>query len=254
MMKTELKVQKIAGVNIFSGSFKELIEFILNYRSNIMLSTLSFPLLGELKNNIDYKKALESSEIILPDGIGIIVLSTLTYGKNRIKNRIAGPDFFMEFNKIANEKKISYFFLGSTKETLKRIEERIKKEYPQIIFKGYYSPPFGEWDKVENEKILNKINEKKPDVLWVAMTAPKQEIWVYKNREKLNAKLVASVGATFDFFAGTKKRAPKLFQKTGFEWLHRTFQEPIRMGKRYLKGFPAFLCFLFKSIGKKSRK
>ncbi len=254
-MKTDLKVQKIADINIFSGPIEELIEYIINNNDKkIILSTLSLPLLGELKNNIDYKKSLEDSEIVLPDGIGILILSALIYGKNRIKNRIAGPDFFIKFNKIANEKKISYFFLGSTEETLKKIEERIKKEHPEIIFKGYYSPPFGEWDKAENEKILNKINEAKPDVLWIAMTAPKQEIWVYKNREKLNVKFIASIGAAFDFFAGTKKRAPKFFRKTGLEWLYRTFQEPKRMGKRYFKGFPAFLYYLFKSLGKKLRR
>ena len=106
----------------------------------------------------------------------------------------------------------------------------------------------------ENDRIVDLVNRCKPDVLWVAMTAPRQDIWVYKNRKRLNVRIVVPVGAAFDFFAGTRARAPMWMQKIGLEWLHRTLKEPIRMGLRYLRGFPYFLLILSKEMIGKTRK
>ena len=250
----ELIRKNIAGIEIISNNLNELSDFILNTDQQIIVSTLSMPMLGELNKNKKYMQALKNSEIVLPDGIGIVLLSKITHGKHSIKKRIAGPDFFIYFNGIANKSKLKYFFLGSTIETLKKIEEKLSKEYPDIIISGTISPPFGKWDKATEEKIIKEINKANPDIVWVAMTAPKQEIWVYQNRDVIKVKTVASIGAAFDFYAETKKRAPEIFRKFGLEWLYRTFQEPFRMGKRYLKGFPFFILYLFKGLINRVKK
>ncbi len=254
MKEYKLHKKEIAGIDIIGESIDEIIEYILNHKKKITVSTLSMPMLGELKNNTEYFDALKHSEIVLPDGIGIIILSKIRDGKNSLKKRIAGPDFFIRFNYYANREKLKYFFMGSTQKTLSKIEEKIKKDFPDIIISGTHSPPFGKWDEKTDEEIIRKINELEPDVLWVAMTAPKQEIWVYKNRDNLNPKIVAAIGAAFDFYAGTKKRAPEFFRKLGLEWFYRTIKEPLRMGKRYLKGFTPFINYFFRYLIKRIKK
>ncbi len=246
--------KNIAGIKIIFNNLEDISNCVINSENQTILSTLSMPLLGELHENRDYFNALENSEIVLPDGMGIVLLSKIIYGKDSIKKRVTGPDFFLFFNEKANKNKLKYFFLGSTIETLEKIENKIKAEYPDIIISGTLSPPFGNWDEKINNEILKKINDANPDVLWVAMTAPKQEIWVYENRDRIKARIIASIGAAFDFFAGTKRRAPEIFRRLGLEWLYRIFQEPFRMGKRYLKGFPYFIFYLFKGLKKRGEK
>ncbi len=254
MNEMKLKTKEVAGISVCALQMEEIADYILSSERQVVISTLSMPMLGVIKKNMEYKNALRNSEIILPDGIGIVILSKIFKGKHSIKKRITGPDFFLFFNRIANEKKLSYFFMGSTEETLSKIRGRLDKEWPNVKVSGVLSPPFGQWSDEVNKKIIENINKAKPDVLWIAMTAPKQEIWVSKNRERLKVKIIASIGAAFDFYAGNKKRAPLFFQNLGLEWLYRTMQEPIRMGRRYLKGLPAFICFLFKGLYKRLKK
>ncbi len=254
MNEIKLKSREIAEISVCALQMEEISDYILSSEKQIVISTLSMPMLGEVKKNIDYKKALKNSEIVLPDGIGIVFLSKIIGGKYSIKKRITGPDFFLFFNRVANKENLSYFFLGSTEKTLSKIKERIGQEWPNIKVSGVLSPPFGQWTDEINNKIIENINRVNPDVLWVGMTAPKQEIWVFKNRGRLTSKIIASIGAAFDFYAGTKKRAPKIFQNLGLEWLYRTAQEPVRMGKRYLKGLPAFIYFSFEGFCKRFKK
>jgi N-acetylglucosaminyldiphosphoundecaprenol N-acetyl-beta-D-mannosaminyltransferase len=107
---------------------------------------------------------------------------------------------------------------------------------------GTFSPPFKEdFSHEENLTMIETINRAKPDVLWVGMTAPKQEKWIYENREKLDVKLLGPVGAVFDFYTGKVKRSAPIFQKTGLEWLPRFLREPRRLWKRNLISTPRFI-------------
>jgi len=241
-----LKKVKLFGIDIVCEDKYDIIKKVISSKQKTLISTISMPLTRELKKNKEYLKAIKESDVVLPDGIGIVLASKLINKDKKIKERVTGPDFFYSFSKMANKKKLSYFFMGSTKKVLNKIKNRIKKEFPLIKINGLHSPPFGEWSKEENDRIVKIINKSKADALWIGMTAPKQELWSWRNKEKLNTKIIASIGAAFDFFAGTKKRAPKWIQKAGFEWLYRTFQEPLRMGKRYMKGIPIFISYLIK--------
>lgn len=112
-----------------------------------------------------------------------------------------------------------------------------------------YSPPFRILTEDEDKKIINEINTKSPDFLWVGLGAPKQELWMYEHKNKVNS-LMIGVGAGFDYLAGNIKRAPKWMQIVGFEWLYRLIQDPKRLFKRYLVTNLKFLIFLIKmSIG-----
>jgi len=201
------------------------------------------------KNDSEFKKALQTSEILLPDGEGIVWAAKFLYGK-KIK-KIAGYDIFVHLMKTLQKQEGSCFFFGSSKETLKKIKNKAADEYPSVEV-NYLSPPFkDEFSEEENTEFTSFINSKKPDVLFVGMTAPKQEKWVYKKREKLNVPVIASIGAVFDFYSGNVKRAPTIFIKLKLEWLFRIFQQPTHMLKRYSK-FPTYR-FLYYILRKKIR-
>lgn len=242
----------LLGIKVSSGNFFQIEQRLLDKWEKtelIDLMTLSFPMLGVYEKNPEYQAAIDSSAIVLPDGIMLIWLSRLF--RCGIEKRLAGPDFFLRFSETAQRCKMGYFFLGSTEKTLQKIDARLKNDFPGIRRKGFYAPPFGSWGDEENEKIIRTVNRSGADILWVGLTAPRQEIWLHTHKEKLQVKMAAAIGAAFDFYAGTRKRAPLWMQKAGLEWFHRVVREPYRMGKRYLGNTPAFMKWLIKSALRK---
>ncbi len=184
------------------------------------------------KKDQDFKKALRQSDVLLPDGIAIVWAARLLYGK-KIK-KIAGADIHHFFLEKLNRESGSCFYLGASEATLKKIEVRINSQYPNIRF-GTYSPPFKPvFSSEETSQMIQKVNQFEPDVLFVGMTAPKQEKWSYRHKEKLHAKVICSIGAVFDFYAGTVERPSKIWIDFGLEWLGRLLKEPKRMWKRYI--------------------
>ncbi len=193
-----------------------------------------------------FKAALKEADILLPDGAGIVIAAKML--NLPIKERVTGTDFFLALSDAAEKHgRFRYFFLGSREDVLKRICERLSIEYPSIEICGTYSPPYkDEFDDHDNEIMTDLINKAKPDVLWVGMTAPKQEKWIFKNRDKLSVPFAAAIGAVFDFYAGTIKRPSSFWQKFGLEWLGRLTQEPRRLWKRNFVSMPIFLYWVLK--------
>lgn len=191
----------------------------------------------------EYKASLYSSDYLLPDGIGILIASRILKG---IKIRkIAGSDLHRIIIKYLAEQNGSCFYLGSSDDTLSRIRSRLMKEHPGIVA-GTFSPPYKpSFSEEENAEMIAKINDFNPDVLFVGMTAPKQEKWVYQNRGKINAPLICSIGAVFDFYAGTVKRPGQFWIRLGLEWLPRLLREPGRLWRRNFISNPLFLYYVF---------
>lgn len=186
------------------------------------------------------EEALKAADFLIPDGMGIVVASRILGGC--IRERITGSDIFLNLSHRLNGRGASYFFLGSTEETLAVIETRLVAEFPGIRFVGAYSPPFKEvFSEEENQAMIEAVNRAAPDVLWVGMTAPKQEKWIHQNKDKLSVKFIGAVGAVFDFYAGTVKRSHPWFLEHGLEWLPRLFQEPRRLWRRTFISAPAFM-------------
>lgn len=209
------------------------------------LSTLNTNSLLVLNKDKIFKEAIIKSNWVIPDGYGTVFACKLL-GVN-IKERIAGSDIFKDLNyKLNKKKKYKYFFFGSTKKTLKLISKRMKLNYPNIKVSGYMSPPFkSTFTKTENNKMIRYINNKKVDILWIGLTQPKQEKWVYENYSNLNVKFIGTIGAVFDFYSGQIKRAPIIMQTLGLEWFYRICQDPRRLWKRY---FLSNLYYLFNVI------
>jgi N-acetylglucosaminyldiphosphoundecaprenol N-acetyl-beta-D-mannosaminyltransferase len=189
-----------------------------------------------------FYKICNSSDIVLADGLPVVWASKILGCK--LPERIAGPDFMWSFSKTCAEKGYKIFLLGGRQENLDDLVRNLKNSFPGISIVGAYSPPFGEWSEEENNRIIQMINDSRTDVLWLGISTPKQDKWIFENKNRLKAKVAAGVGAAFDFHSGRVKRAPMWMQKSGFEWMFRFIQEPRRMWKRYLFSNTLFLYLL----------
>ncbi len=189
-----------------------------------------------------FAEALAKGDYLIPDGASIVKACKFLKSKSQPKERIAGWDLFkIEMEKL-NDRGGKCFFMGSSEQVLELIKEQAAEDYPHIVVETYsppYKPVFTEED---NAAIIKAINEANPDLLWIGMTAPKQERWTYSHWDELQIHChVGTIGAVFDFYAGTAKRAPLWLQRHSLEWLFRLLKEPKRMWRRYVIGNPLFL-------------
>ena len=133
-------------------------------------------------------------------------------------------------------------FMGSSEAVLAKIKEKVALVYPKLETLTYSPPYKPEFTEEDNKAIIDAVNQADPDLLWIGMTAPKQEKWTWSHWNELNIKChTGTVGAVFDFFAGTARRAPVFWQKCGLEWLYRLIINPKRMWRRYVIGNPLFV-------------
>jgi N-acetylglucosaminyldiphosphoundecaprenol N-acetyl-beta-D-mannosaminyltransferase len=233
-MSIKTQTLHLMNYNIFTGDILDI--FSLN--NKIAISTTNINSYYVATKDAEFMTALKQSDILLPDGIGI-VLSALIL-KGRIIKQISGPQIHPILLRELNDKKGSCFYLGSTNNTLGLIETRLHKEYPNIRV-GFYSPPFKDFfSEDDNRQMINAVNTFNPDMLFVGMTAPKQEKWAFANKDVLNAKIICSIGAVFDFYAGTIKEPHPIYFKLGLVWLVRLIMEPRRLWKRDIKAIPNF--------------
>ena len=197
-----------------------------------------------------YRKIQNESWMTLPDGKPLSIVSKR---RGYIEaERVPGPDLMPKVFEISKEKGYRHFFYGSTENTLSMLRKKIEEKYPYLQIVGMYSPPFRKLTEEEDKEIIEKINETKPDFVWVALGAPKQEIWMAEHKGKINA-IMLGVGAAFDFEAGTVKRAPKWMQELCLEWLYRIMQDPKRLIARYVDTNLSFLWNVYKE-GKQIKK
>jgi N-acetylglucosaminyldiphosphoundecaprenol N-acetyl-beta-D-mannosaminyltransferase len=192
------------------------------------------------QRDLEFKVALQQANLVVVDGIGASLMARIAGVK--LGPRITGTDYFYGvLNALQQRGSGRVFFFGSSQNVLDLIAERFATDFPSLTLCGVLSPPFGTWSEMENHRMVKTINEAKPDVLWVGMTAPKQEKWVEANRRQLTAPVIGSIGAVFDFYAGTYSRAPKWVCNAGLEWLYRFIREPCRMWRRNFVSAPKFV-------------
>lgn len=227
------------GYNIFSDKFDNLPD-----SQKIAINTINQYSYCIAERDSEFKKALQESDVLLPDGIGIVVALKSVTGQT-IK-KISGADLHQYLLEKLNKEGGKCFYLGSSKNTLEKIKSRLAVEYPNIKCE-YHSPAFKPaFTEEDNAEMIKKVNDFQPDVLFVGMTAPKQEKWSYQQKDKLNAHIICSIGAVFDFYAGTVKRPGEFWVNMGLEWFVRLCKEPKRMWKRYVYYGPIFVYALMK--------
>jgi N-acetylglucosaminyldiphosphoundecaprenol N-acetyl-beta-D-mannosaminyltransferase len=195
-------------------------------------------------NDKEFFNALLDADILIPDGVGLLLVSRLF--RMGIDLRVTGSDIFYSLNELMDgEGGFKVFFLGSSNDTLLLISKKMSIDYPNIKIVGLHSPPFkNEFNKYETDHMIEIINNAKPDILWVGMTAPKQEKWIYHNRKRLNVGFSCAVGAVFDFYSGQVIRPNKFFQSLGLEWLFRLFKQPKKLWRRVFVSGPKFIAHL----------
>lgn len=186
-----------------------------------------------------FETALRDSDVLLPDGSGIVIAAQKLHGRQIQK--IAGADLHLHLLQLLNDQKKKCFYMGSSQKTLDKIKEKLNREYPDIKAE-FYSPPFKpEFTDEDNGAIVQAINDFEPDVLFVGMTAPKQEKWLHTHKNALEAKVACSIGAVFDFYAGTVQRPSQFWIDLHLEWLPRLLKEPKRLWRRNFVSTPLFL-------------
>ncbi|WP_339923287.1 WecB/TagA/CpsF family glycosyltransferase [uncultured Cyclobacterium sp.] len=252
MIKLAYPKNRINEYQIFS---QELVN--LPSEKKMLIQTLNQYSYCLTKEDPEFKASLLGADVVLPDGIAIVLANWLINGT--IIKKIAGADLHQYLLGELNSKGGRVFYLGSTENTLNIIKIKSNVEYPNIQV-GLFSPAFkSSFDSIENQQMIDAVNDFNPDILFVGMTAPKQEKWAFANKEFLNVPVICSIGAVFDFYAGTVRRPSKLWVNCGLEWLVRFAKEPSRMWVRYGYYGPIFFKDLFleyfsRTISKKEEK
>ncbi len=228
----------VMGYDVLSA---KLNGFIFSARKTV-INTINAHSFVVAEHDKDFSNALKSADVLIPDGFPIVMAAKFLNDTRIYK--IAGEDLFFHLLYNLNESSGSCFFLGSTDKTLDKIKSRLDEEYPNIKAR-FYSPPFKqEFSEEDNEKMIKEINQFHPDVLFVGMTAPKQEKWVHENGKKIDAKTITSIGAVFDFYARNIKRPSEFWRSLRLEWFVRLIKEPRRLWRRYLVSSPIFFKYL----------
>lgn len=208
----------------------------------VLINTINAHSYNVARKDELFAEALTKGDYLIPDGMSIVKACKWLHAKSQPRGRIAGADLFEYEMDSLNKKCGTVMFMGSSEKTLAKIVDQAAKVYPNLKVVTYSPPYKPEFDEADNKAIVDAINMTNPDLLWIGMTAPKQEKWTYSHWNELNIHChVGTIGAVFDFFAGNTKRAPQWWQKHGLEWLYRLIKEPRRMWRRYIIGNTVFL-------------
>ena len=215
----------------------------------LLINTINAHSYNTALKDVFFAEALMKGDALIPDGASIVMACRKLKAKSQPTERIAGWDLFaMEMEQL-NQKGGTCFFMGSSEKVLNLIREKAKTVYPNIRIETYSPPYKPEFSEEENRAIIEAINRANPDLLWIGMTAPKQEKWAYRHWDELDIHChCGTIGAVFDFFAGTMERAPLWWQEHSLEWLYRLLKEPKRMWRRYIIGNTLFIWNVFREM------
>lgn len=222
----------------------------------VLINTINAHSFNVAQKDELFAEALMKGDYLIPDGASIVKACRWLKAKSQPIERIAGWDLFsfeMESlekegeTRTVNSERLKVMFMGSSEKVLALIRERAAVDYPHLDVLTYSPPYKPDFSDEDNAAIIKAVNDTNPDLLWIGITAPKQEKWTYAHWNELRIHChVGTIGAVFDFYAGTAKRAPIWWQEHSIEWLYRLIKEPNRMWKRYLIGNLLFLYHIVK--------
>ena len=231
--KAQIPTCNILGVNIAAINMEWLVEYLDKNLSDIKGDYICVSNVHTTVTSYEdasYCAVQNGGLMAIPDGGPLSTVGRRRGCKNMA--RTTGPSLMGEIFKISAKKGYRHYFYGSKQETLELLEKKLKEHYPGIKIAGMYSPPFRPLTEEEDRVIVERINETKPDFVWVGLGAPKQEKWMAAHQGKIDG-LMLGVGAGFDYYAENIKRAPMWMQKHNLEWVYRLVQDPKRLFKRY---------------------
>ena len=232
ILKTNINVTNMSDTIKYIGGHLDDLRGKYICVSNVHTTVMSY-------ENEEYRKIQNGAAMALPDGAPLSSYSRRKGYKQA--QRVTGPDLMLELFAISKEKGYRHYFYGATEETLQSMKEVLERDYPGIQIAGMYAPPFRALTPQEDAQIVAKINESRPDFIWIGLGAPKQEELMYQHMGQLQGVLIG-VGAGFDYLAGYIKRAPRWMQRMSLEWLYRLLQDPKRLWRRYFTSNVKFIC------------
>lgn len=232
------------GAPVQNARMSDLLDDLqanLNVAQQLSIGFVNADCMNKAFSDEQYHRTLREFDCIYPDGIGVRLAAQM-FG-NGVLDNINGTDLFPLFCERLAETSHGIFLLGSREGIAQAAAENMAKRYPGLTVAGCHH---GYFTSEEEEKVIDKINRSGASVLMVAMGAPQQELWIARNRERLNARILMGVGGLFDFYSGRIERAPVWLREMGLEWIWRLLQEPGRMWRRYVIGNPLFLYRVWK--------
>ncbi len=232
ILKTNINVTNMSDTIKYIGEHLDDLRGKYICVSNVHTTVMSY-------ENEEYRKIQNGAAMALPDGAPLSSYSRRKGYKQA--QRVTGPDLMLELFAISKEKGYRHYFYGATEETLQSMKGVLERDYPGIQIAGMYAPPFRALTPQEDAQVVAKINESRPDFIWIGLGAPKQEEWMYQHMGQLQGVLIG-VGAGFDYLAGYIKRAPRWMQRMSLEWLYRLLQDPKRLWRRYFTSNVKFIC------------
>jgi N-acetylglucosaminyldiphosphoundecaprenol N-acetyl-beta-D-mannosaminyltransferase len=244
--------ENILGLNISPISLPDVLVIIeewINLKSSEYICVTPVHSIMDCYLNEKVRRAFNLSSLVTPDGMAVVWILKLLGHKE--VGRVYGPDLMLELCKASMQTGYKHFFYGNTESVLSNLKKKLEEKYPGIQIAGSISPPFRELSDQEDEEICKQISASGADILWVGLGSPKQELWMYNHQGKIEVPVMIGVGAAFDFLSGNKPQAPRWIQRSGLEWFYRFLQEPRRLWKRYLLGYPRFVVLIFIELFKK---
>lgn len=244
----------VMGTRISARTFKETVELASTWvegKERKYVCVCNTHSLVTAHYDPAFKQVLDTADLCVPDGMPLVfALRRLGF---RGQERVDGPNLMLALCQEAAWKGHRVFLYGGTKENLERLEQKLSNLYPALAISGSFSPPFRSLTQDEQKEIRERINTAQADFIFVSLGCPKQETWMFNNRDAVNG-IMLGVGAAYDFILGDIKRPPLFFQKIGLEWAFRLLAEPKRLAKRYAYNNPAFIIGYLKTYRNDQRK
>lgn len=230
----------VSAANI-ATAIEEIDRWIRERRRSYATLTGVHGIMESVRNQ-QIRCAHTAAGLVLPDGMPLVWL--LWRGDFTFAERVYGPDLMLALFKRSEQTGYRHFLYGSTAPAIERLRMSLEWKFPAAMIVGAHAPPFRPTGVAEEEPVIAAINACAPDIVWVGLGTPKQELWMAGHRDRLTASALIGVGAAFDFHAGLVRQAPRLVQRMGLEWAFRLAMEPRRLAGRYLRNNPAFLALL----------
>ncbi|MCX6806780.1 MAG: WecB/TagA/CpsF family glycosyltransferase [Candidatus Berkelbacteria bacterium] len=224
----------------YNQTLDQIQKFILSKKPH-QIVTVNPEFIISAQKDMEIKKILNSADLTTPDGIGIIWASKIL--KNPLEQRITGTDLVWKISELAHQHKYSIYFVGAKEGIAKKTSENLKAKYTNLKVAG------AESSSPQDNELVERIRKTKPDILFVAFGHPKQERWIFQNKNMLNVPVMIGVGGAFDYISGQIKRAPSWIRNIGFEWLYRLIKEPKRIKRQIM--LPKFVALVLLSLAKK---
>jgi N-acetylglucosaminyldiphosphoundecaprenol N-acetyl-beta-D-mannosaminyltransferase len=193
----------------------------------------------ECRRSAQLRAVFNAAGMVTPDGVPIVWVARA--GGYRQVSRVYGPDLMLAELDRSDQNHHRHFFYGGGPGVARLLAQRMQARFPGLTVSGIFEPPFAPLDQLCTPETAATINEAKPDVVWIGMSSPKQDLWMARMRPLLDAPVLIAVGAAFDFHSGTVKQAPLWMQRSGLEWMYRLATNPSRLWRRYLIDNPWFL-------------